>query len=219
MTVDWKAELFTEKSLWTAYRVSRTLLRSRFNLWTIRVCFILSFSVSAIRIWNKSPVAASSALISISDIGFSLSSQILGFLIGGFAIFATISDSRLMVRLAQTTMPDKSLSVFKTVFYNFLSVFAIYVATLSFSLAIKIGSAINVINLYRYVNSDVCDYILTTLNSILFLILSTLIALSVLRLKSFIWNIYQAFLTFMIVGDLQRQADVEEKLGSAQNNQ
>jgi hypothetical protein len=43
-------------------------------------------------------------------------------------------------------------------------------------------------------------YLLAAINSVAFVCVGAGVALCIIRLKSFIWNIYQAFLTLLIAG-------------------
>ena len=201
MKEDWKQDLLSEKSLRQAYVVSKSLGRSKFNWWTYRIAIVALLTIGALWTLNGQSVVSYEAVTSISDTAFDLTVQILGFLIGGFAIFATISDSKLMVRLAKTPMKKTDLSVFKTIFFNFISVFYIYVVTLSLAILTKIGASLHIVSL-EGLSDEMQVHLVTLVNSIVFLVLGAAVVLSVLRLKSFIWNIYQAYLTLLVVGQI-----------------
>jgi hypothetical protein len=175
--------------------------RSKFNWWTYRIAIVALLTIGALWTLNGQSVVSYEAVTSISDTAFDLTVQILGFLIGGFAIFATISDSKLMVRLAKTPMKKTDLSVFKTIFFNFISVFYIYVVTLSLAILTKIGASLHIVSL-EGLSDEMQVHLVTLVNSIVFLVLGAAVVLSVLRLKSFIWNIYQAYLTLLVVGQI-----------------
>lgn len=200
MIDNWKQDLFSEKNLRQAYVVSKGLARSKFNWWAYRLTIVALTSIGIAWTVNGQDTVSFEAVMSITETAFDLTVQILGFLIGGFAIFATISDSKLMVRLAKTMMESTGLSVFKTIFFNFISVFYIYVVTLSLAVIVKISSSLQLINM-DFVPNHVEIRIVTAINSLVFLLLGVGVALSILRLKSFIWNIYQAYLTLLIVGE------------------
>ena len=211
MTLDWKMDLLAENSLREAYLVSKSLARSKFNFWAYRAVIAASVLVSGVWIYQKQIDISYVALMSITDTAFDLTVQILGFLIGGFAIFATISDSKLMVRLAQTKMKGSELSVFKTVFFNFISVFYIYVITLAMAIGVRTIATLKLVDAERFETSAV-----TSANAAAFCIMAAAVGLSVLRLKSFIWNIYQAFLTLLISSELIRTNEgVEQSSESA----
>ena len=205
MKSNWKEDLLSEKSLREAYVVSKVLARSRFNWWAYRIAIVILTVIGGVWTFNQDVPTSFAALMSLTNTAFDLTVQILGFLIGGFAIFATISDSRLMVKLAQATMPSSDLSVFKTIFYNFISVFYIYVVTLSLSVGIRVASSVHIISADGF-KDEFRPLVLSAVNSAVFVVTGIAVTLSILRLKSFIWNIYQAFLTLLIVGDIAREA-------------
>ncbi len=138
MTIEWKDDLVKEKSLWQVYRASLRLPKSTFNQWAGLVSIVAIALISINWAVNARAEQAYKATLLISDIGFDLSVQILGFLIGGFAIFATVTDHRLMIKLAETPMSEGGVSVFKNIFFNFLSVFYIFLITLATSIIIKL---------------------------------------------------------------------------------
>lgn len=200
MIENWKKDLVTEKSLRQVFVASKDLRKSKFNRIVYVITTVISFSVSVVFVYLEDAAQSADLVRSIAEICFNLTVQILGFLIGGFAIFATISDPKLMVKLAKSQMPNSNISVFKNIFFNFLSVFYVYVITLSTSVAIKIFSNIDTRRLYHTL-SDIPNIYLAVINCLILMILSYLLTLSIVRLKSFIWNIYQAFLIFLIASD------------------
>lgn len=206
MISNWKEDLLKEKSLREAYVSSKALARSSFNKWAVRGAAVSLAAIGVIWTLQKKSDVSYNAVLQISDTAFDLTVQILGFLIGGFAIFATISDSDLMVRLAKTDMKRTGLSVFKTIFFNFISVFYIYVVTLSIAVIVKLLASLR---LFRARDLWVCDenLLISFINSVTFFVLGMAVTLSILRLKSFIWNIYQAYLTLLIAGQLPSDGD------------
>ncbi|MEA3010184.1 MAG: hypothetical protein QOJ91_1876 [Sphingomonadales bacterium] len=205
MIIDWKTELISERSLQEAFAVSTGLPKSKFN----RKVYITALSaigvIAAWWIYLRDVEQSAAAAVAAADIAFDLSVQILGFLIGGFAIFATVTDQRLMVRLAQTPMAGSTLSVFKYVFFNFLSVFYIYVITLACGVGVKLLDQVNLVHIDVLLPAELASLLLAITNAGVFALLSFLIVLAVVRLKSFIWNIYQGFLTFLIVSDVMNK--------------
>ncbi|MEA3052343.1 MAG: hypothetical protein QOG72_1246 [Sphingomonadales bacterium] len=205
MIVDWKKDLGKEKSLRQVYRASRRLPKSDFNKFIYAISGIVITGVCTIWVVQKQVEVSYGAVMRVSELAFDLSAQILGFLIGGFAIFATVTDDRLMVRLAQTPMGDSGLSVFKNVFFNFISVFYIFIATLSCSIAIQVISVSRIIDISTLASEECGKTLMVFLNSLTFAVMAGLMVFAVVRLKSFIWNIYQAFITFLGVSDLMNK--------------
>lgn len=210
MNADWKNDLLAEKNLRQAYLVSKALARSKFNKRAYIIALIALIGVGVTWTLNAQHSVSFNAVLSISDTAFDLTVQILGFLIGGFAIFATISDSKLMVRLAKTEMPRTGISVFKTIFFNFISVFYIYVVTLSLAVFVKVSSSLQLLKL-GFLTGPAEIYVVTAINAVAFVVIGIAVVLSILRLKSFIWNIYQAYLTLLIVGQVPEDRGVGEQ--------
>lgn len=201
MIVDWKSDLLGDRTLSQVYRASRNFPKSKFNeaVYYINAFIIITCSLNWIYLADVNRSYKSYQYISTT--AFDLTVQILGFLIGGFAIFATVSDPAALKRLAQTTMPGLNISAFKYVFYNFLSVFILYITTLGASIAFSTLSTIDAIRLEDFLPPTYSNILRAITNSMAFGILLSLTCVSVVRLKSFIWNIYQAFLILFIVRD------------------
>ena len=208
MIANWKLDLYQEKSLYQVYRASRKHRKSRFNRAVYITVFVFVTIVSVLWVRAEDVQSSAKAASEVAEIAFDLTVQILGFLIGGFAIFATVTDDRLMIRLAQAPMSDGA-SVFKHVFYSFLSVFFIYVVTLSCAIAVKVLDNLNAVNPSDIFGVDRAPVVISIFNSFIFAALTLLVSLSVVRLKSFIWNIYQGFITFLSVSELMQQENAE----------
>ena len=101
----WKEDIFTETTLLQAYRVSRKFKSNRFNDVTRWFVFAVGVFLAVAWLIESDWVDSHAALMKVSNLGFDLSVQILGFLIGGFAIFATVTDHRLMIPLQPQPEP------------------------------------------------------------------------------------------------------------------
>jgi len=211
MIEDWKHDLLSEKSLWQVFKKSKSLEKSAFNQGVYAFSFLFGMIACAFWIVPGKIDEAAKAAILVADTSFDLSVQILGFLIGGFAIFTTLADQRLMINLAKVPMGDSGISVFKNVFFNFLSVFFIYIITLSLSFFVKIFGVINSVNIYNVFSEEVSNNILLWFNCLLFFLIYFMGIVAVVRIKSFIWNIYQAFLTCLIAGHVFEEAAAASK--------
>lgn len=207
MITDWKNDLLAEKSLRAAYAASKKFNQSVVNNYTYLTCGLVIALVCVAWLYRGNPNEPAIAAKAAADVAFDLTVQILGFLIGGFAIFATVSDSALMIRLSQAEMKSYETSVFKYIFFNFLAVFYIYIITLSFSCFIKLCDLSPKLDISIYMNDNNADNILTLINSTAFFTVSMLIVWCIVRLKSFIWNIYQAFVTALITSAILASAD------------
>lgn len=196
------ADLFEEKSLWAIYRKSvARLSKSRFNIVTTIVLFAI---LSTYAILSPNPYNSFVELNrSIGDLGIGFGSQILGFLIGGFTIFATLAKPGLFVLMYQKTHPASKLNYLKHNFFAFVEVFAVYLFLLTFCLLIKLlGSPNGVVSYFlQFVTRQSCIS-LEDLKSIVakftFVMVGTLMYYSLLSLKSFIFNIYHVVITSIV---------------------
>ena len=154
--MDWKDNLFTEENLWTIYRQSPGVARRPFNL----LIAILSFLfLLAFVIWDRYVFAPSIDAInyvetirSWASLGINFSSTILGFLLAGFTVFATITNPRLFVALAKADHNDFPYSELKFAFFSFLNVFVNYLSFLSLVLVIELlGKQEGVISVFTRV--------------------------------------------------------------------
>lgn len=129
-------ELMSEKNLWQLYKLSW-----RFPFPWRKVFF--SYSISAfilLYVYLESP-PAEVLLTQINDVlesTISIVSALLGFLIAGFTIFATLTDSRLFIKMSEHTDEETKLSWLQLTFVSFLHIFFHYICVLIAAVAIKL---------------------------------------------------------------------------------
>src|SRR6056297_633588 len=103
--MDWKERITQEKSLLQVYWKARRVATARFNARFSCGVFLMIFAALLANAYYGMPVAPYHALIEgvriISDLGFAFTTAILGFLVAGFAIFASITKPEVFVLLAQ----------------------------------------------------------------------------------------------------------------------
>ena len=197
----WQDALNKEKSLFQIYLASLKLPKSQFNT----LCRYLSPIFSAIIVfsiqyykWDTDfffPIVGRWAALIVS-----VSTGLLGFLVTGFAIFCSFSDRSLLVELAKTNQIGTNVSVFKYLFFNFLSVFVVFLVAFSTSITILLISDLNI----QVPDVHYSARIIPTsgiINCVILIIFSTLVTEMIVKLKSFIWNIYETFLTMVTVSD------------------
>jgi hypothetical protein len=84
-------KLLKEKNLLDIYQSSRGRLSiNRFNI--ILTWFVFSLLVVYVSTTPENPTLIAEKVRKLVELGFSFSSGILGFLIAGFTIFATVND-------------------------------------------------------------------------------------------------------------------------------
>ncbi|MEA3004338.1 MAG: hypothetical protein QOH81_3126 [Sphingomonadales bacterium] len=205
MIENWKDDLLREKSFQEVFRASRALPKSKFNRFLYSLAALIGVAAIAHWVYERDVQHSAAAATIAMDVGFNLSVPILGFLIAGFAIITTIANPRVMVRLAQTEQPDSKISSFKDMLFNFLSVFYIYIATLTVSVIAKLLAQTHLFDPEKILSKEIAYAVLSFANSTTFAVMGILIVFSIVRLKSFIWNIYQGFIIFLIVDDMMRR--------------
>ena len=139
MNSSWKVQIFEQKTLWEVYFLSRRVMpRNKFNRNCVRFATVISVA------FFVTMMAGGQDLYSLSDAGrflralanasFLFSLGILGFLIAGFAIFASVTNAKLFIMLASIPYGDGRINRLQFVFFNFLNVFTIYIALMSVAL-------------------------------------------------------------------------------------
>lgn len=210
--MDWRDKVTEEKSLLDVYWKARKVASSRGNRITAVLAFVLllalfcadkSYSLGLISLSDMSKIVGQ-----VGEIGFSLTTAILGFLIAGFSIFSSITKPEIFAALAKLAHKETGLSRLQFIFFNFLLVFIHYLAFLAFSIAIKIFLP----TLESAFDLAVSHWSLSALLICWLAAIGTAIALSwlvflIMLLKSFIWNIYQAVLVVIVTGDLIAQLE------------
>jgi hypothetical protein len=195
-------ELLNEKSLWDVYRQCLLLLKpSTFNLVATLLTFV-ALALDAAYFPENFPKRVT-LIRSLADLGISLGSTVLGFLIAGFTIFATLSKPELFLRMHQTKYGVTGLSYLQVNFFTFVEVFAVYIFFVITCLALKLfcsegGLVVTLLKLgeTRAAFGYTVDRIWWI--NIAFVVLGTLTLYSLLALKSFIFNIYHTVMTSVV---------------------
>lgn len=194
---NWKNDLSAEKNFFAVISVSWRDVGDKKDAYFSVAALIICIAISLF-IYNKYPYRlnaplASALVVQWSAMGISLSSSILGFIIAGFSIFSTMTDRKLFQILSKIKKKDRNISEFKFVFYNFLYVFAHYLAYLLMCIIVLLlaskGSPVWRLAKDAYPNSnvDLCAVILCS-------VVGVYTVHVVLVLKTFIWNLYQSIL-------------------------
>jgi hypothetical protein len=123
-----ESELTSEKSLWDVYKLSRRILPSKFQVIFVLISFIALASNSFFLSSDQGVILAD--LRKWSEMGFSFSITILGFLIAGFTVFATLSKPKMMLAMMDHTNKETGLPTLKYNFFAFMKVFIAYISFL-----------------------------------------------------------------------------------------
>jgi hypothetical protein len=192
------SDLLKERNLWNIYWLSWKLPVSWFNLissWFLLV--ILGFHM-----WfsEKTTSVMAEEVRSLVDTGFNFAGSILGFLIAGFTIFATLNKPDLFKAMARKRHKT-GLSYLKYNFFTFMKVFIHYISFVATCLLIKllaspsgtISAGIDFLNIY--ISSLKIVAIKHTIVAIGFALLGTWFFYLIMLLKSFIFNVYHIVMT------------------------
>ncbi|MEB1890767.1 hypothetical protein VDR98_21790 [Xanthomonas campestris pv. campestris] len=114
-----------EKSLWQIYVQSRKIPTSKFNLITTSIVFM-----AAMTSWLSDQDTAETirSVRDMSSTCFNASLTILGFLVAGFTIFATLTNARMFIQMGQIRERETNsgLTYLKKSFFILIRVFIYY---------------------------------------------------------------------------------------------
>ncbi|KZB54924.1 hypothetical protein [Thalassospira xiamenensis] len=190
---DWRDDLLEEEVILDAYLKSEGIWSSRFN-----VCFVL-FSVLisfCVYMWmfhsNEDYFDSNEKIISFIDSVSSLSGAmvayfvtILGFFITGFSIFATVTDKEVFVVLGGHYRKDSKISSLKRMFFNFINFFIVHLVLMFLSMVFMVFSSLKpAVDIFGESYVKIC--------SVYYCLVPLFISLSIVKIKSFLWNIYDS---------------------------
>lgn len=216
--MSWQDRLFEDKTLLQVFRKSQKLPSKRINfavplLTFLAVCvFSYSGHVTGFDLLGRSEVINTVRLI--SETGVAYTSAILGFLIAGFSIFASITKPEIFVVLAQMQYKETNVTRLEFVFYNFILVFIHYIVFLSVCLFLVFGFSDGA--LFATATKAVVSAgypVVDTVGPIVLSILSAWFAYMLILLKAFIWNLYQSVLLSLAAEAELKRRDIDPITG------
>lgn len=207
---DWSKKLDEQSSLLSVFLESeKSIPKSKGNRTTVFLVFLLSTILVIVgSIFGDYGISESYDLIhQVSNLGFQFSIGILGFLVAGFSVFASITRPQLFILLAKIKYDETNITRFQYIFFIFLNVFTIYLILLSTSLSVSIFFS-NSSPLYylgailseKYPRTCMC------INGIGLVLIISLLTEAIVRLKSFIWNLYQAIIVVIATEEILDEA-------------
>ncbi|WP_411386740.1 hypothetical protein [Pseudomonas sp. MPB03] len=185
--------LMDEKSLWAIYVKARRIPFSSFNFWTTFTVFILvvlQYCMLEISLDEKLKIVRE-----FSSMALGVVVSVLGFILAGFTIFATISQPDMLVAMSKYRHEKSQLSFLKNNFFIFMRVFIYYLVYTVFCLlvivfAIKGGLVHKIVQL-----SPISWKITEWLVGMAYVALYTGMFFLLMQLKSFIYNVYHTVMT------------------------
>ncbi len=182
------SELTSEKSLWHVYKLSRRILPSKLQVFTV-LATMLCLGVNAFVLVDNDALLLKD-LRKWAEMGFNFGITTLGFLIAGFTIFATLSKPKMMLAMMEHTNKETGLRTLK---YNFFAFMKVFIAYISFSLVylfiVLMGQPDGVMaNVISLLPNSSC--VKSSVIKASYLIIGSSFVYLLLLLKSFIFNIY-----------------------------
>lgn len=193
----WVEDVFREKSLWHVYRASRVIPPNGFNRKVMALgCAIATFYVAGNAWGGVSNLRVLDAITRSSQSLLTIATAILGFLVTGFSIFVASTNPKIFRLLENTRYRDTEISQFKNVMFNFLNVFSVYLVALTVSVAIYVITPLGWWPPFEYLAKRSIKLV-PVFNSAVLSIICLMALYSILRLKSFIWALYQSLIISM----------------------
>ncbi len=196
-------ELIAEKNLWDIYCQARKLPNGNFSRKFAKPSVLFLFTLLSIYAFLSPQTTQEMAnrVREWADFGFSFSVGILGFLITGFTIFATVSKPSMFVTMAKVKHPNCELSYLKYNFFTMMNVFVIYLGFTFLCVLIKFLAppsgliSISLNYLYSSHSTKYFELSKRILSGSGLVIVGTWIFYLLVILQSFIFNIYSMIMT------------------------
>lgn len=186
------SDLNSEKSFFSIYKKARGFGWNTFNsVFLTLILIILLFYSCCMSI----PLSDFVSLIRLlANKGFDLSLNILGFLLAGFTIYATMSKPRMFQALAVLNNDNYKISYLKYYMFHFMQVFLTYLAFSFLCLIITIfgGEKGLFSHIMLFTHSFPWLRVIIIKFGFVFLTLSYFYVL--LQLKSLVFNIYSSIM-------------------------
>jgi hypothetical protein len=195
--------LFAERNLWQLYRQSSPFYRNAFNRWAVIIVGVILMAFAITDFLGLAQTSTNrldfSALFSMwAQTGLSYGATILGFLLAGFAVLFAVLRPHTVVALRQITRPGERLHELKLIFVTFVDVFVHYTAFLFCCVLYLIAGGNNgPFDLMGRYLAIVSPWIRPAIMHAAFVIWGLWFLVLVLKLKSFIYNLYQTLLLGM----------------------
>lgn len=197
------SSLFAERSLWAVFRAAKPLYYNGFNRLVVIVGAVMIGAFALLNFQGSGPMSANRidfrALFSTwMNAGISYAGTILGFLLAGFAVLFAVLRSQTVLALQQIKRPGEKFDELKLVFVTFVDVFVHYTAFLFWCVTYLIAGAQNgPFDLAGRYLSMLTPTLPITITHIVFFVWGMWFLVLVLKLKSFVFNLYQILLLGM----------------------
>lgn len=185
--------LLEEKSLLDIYKKSRRIPFNGFNFWST---LVVSLMVALQYCLLIGPMSTKLQIVrDFSTVAIGVTATVLGFLLAGFTIFATISQPDMLVAMSQHREQKSGLSFLKYNFFIFMRVFIYYLAYSVFCILIIIfavkGGLVHRVVSISPIAAQICEWLI----GVAYVILYAGFFFLLMQLKSFIYNVYHSVMT------------------------
>ncbi|WP_155616496.1 hypothetical protein [Xanthomonas translucens] len=189
-----------ETSLWQIYKSARRIPSSRFNVYTTLVVAVLVGGASFFSDLGSN--ATIKAARELATLGLNTTLTVLGFLVAGFTIFATVTNPNMLIAMGQTRHEISGLSWLKHSFFVLIRTFIYFICYAVFCFSIVyLASPGGIASLLIRLSPHVGEYTLCCAK-VAYVALATGQFFLLMQLKSFIFNMYHS-----VVASLQWRAE------------
>lgn len=189
-----------EESLWQIYRKARRIRSSPFNLVTTLIVLVV---VSLGAFFSKQPAEELIRLVrELASFGMNSTLTVLGFLVAGFTIFASVTNPYMLIRMGSVRHDESGLSWMKHSFFVLIRAFIYFVCYAVFCFFIVyLGAKGGVASVLISISPHPEAYRICVAK-LAFVILAVGQFFLLMQLKSFIFNMYHS-----VVASLQWKAE------------
>jgi hypothetical protein len=198
-------ELTSEKSLWDVYVLCRRLKFSTFNK------SVLGMTVACLTVYvfvfqNDIGILLAETR-ALASVGLNFCITVLGFLIAGFTIFATISKPAMFLKMMEVTHTETGLPHLKYNLFAFMRVFIYYITVAFLCFAVILfggenGIASKIVNCIPNSTSIKCNIIKGA-----YICVGSSLIFMLLLLKTFVFNIYAIVMTHLRWESLEQDSN------------
>ncbi|MGI8991370.1 MAG: hypothetical protein ACR2I2_17530 [Bryobacteraceae bacterium] len=196
-------ELFDERNLWQLYRQGKAIYHNPFNRIALIVAGILLAGFGIVHFFHLGSTRSNRldfpALFSTwATNGIAYGATILGFLLAGFVVLFAVLRPHTVIALQQITRPGERLHELKLIMVTFVDVFVHYTTFLGWCIVYMIAGGENgPFDLLGSYLSVISASVPTAVTHLVFIAWGLWFLILVLKLKGFIYNLYQTLLLGM----------------------
>lgn len=192
-----------ERSLWAIYWTSLRIAPSKFNVISTFVVAVVTIMAT---VGSSQGAQETVAVVrNLASVSFASTLSILGFLVAGFTIFATLTSPAMLIEMGGRRHPQSGLSWLKHTFFNLLRTF-VYLLMYAFVAFFVIywGAPGGVVSMLLSMTSDPNHYAFCLIK-LAFVTLVVGQYFVLVQLKSFIFNVYHS-----VVANIRWKAEGRE---------